>query len=133
MAEKPLVLLIEDNPLDRRLVAALLEREGFDVEFAIDGETAIRIISSRASIIILDIILPTLSGFDVALWMQTNTPDLLDRLIIVTNLHSDVVSATLPGVPVIKKSQMIEGIQTLARNYLAAASEFGVLGPATSD
>jgi len=127
MPERPLVLLIEDSPLDRKLVAALLEREGFDVDFATDGETAIRTISSRASIIILDIILPTLSGFDVALWMQSNTPDLLDRLVVVTNLHQDVVHATLPGVPVIEKSQMIERLQTLARNYLLAASEFGVL------
>ena len=128
MTEKPTVLVIEDNPLDRKLLTALFEHEGFFVEHAEDGETAIRMISARASIILLDVMLPTLSGFDVAFWMQQNTPDLLDRLIVVTNVPAEVVQSALPEIMLIEKSDMVEQLRSLARNYLVAAGTYGVLG-----
>lgn len=126
MSDKPVALIIEDNPLDRKLLSALFEHEGFDIDYAEDGQTALRKISSRAAIILVDIFLPALNGFEVAFWMQANTPDLLDRLVIVTNVPREVVTAVLPDVVLVEKSNMVERLRLMAREYRAAAEAFGL-------
>ncbi|HXG42086.1 MAG TPA: response regulator transcription factor [Dehalococcoidia bacterium] len=64
MARK--VLVVDDEPT---LVAALrytLEREGFQVLEAADGETALQLARSQSpDVVILDVLLPGLDGFEV--------------------------------------------------------------------
>jgi len=60
------VLLVEDDRFLRELIAQKLEREGFDVMQAVDGEEALRKVGERKpEIILLDLILPGIGGFDV--------------------------------------------------------------------
>ena len=63
---KPRVLLIEDEPTLADTVAYALRMEGMDVVLARDGEGAIqRFRSDGPSIVLLDVMLPGLSGLDV--------------------------------------------------------------------
>jgi two-component system response regulator RegX3 len=63
---KPRVLLIEDEPTLADTVAYALRMEGMDVVIARDGEDAIqRFRSDGPSIVLLDVMLPGLSGLDV--------------------------------------------------------------------
>lgn len=57
------ILVVDDEPQIRRVVAAYLEREGYLVETAGDGEEALaKAASSQPDLIVLDLMLPKLSG-----------------------------------------------------------------------
>jgi len=61
------VLLIEDHSQNRYLLTFLLERNGFQVESAVDGPEGIAMArNSVPDLILLDIQLPTMSGYEVA-------------------------------------------------------------------
>ena len=61
-----LALIVEDDPDTRALQKAILEDDGFIVLTANNGEDGIRFARERRpSVILLDLALPTASGFDV--------------------------------------------------------------------
>ncbi len=60
------IIVIEDDPDINRLVAYNLRKEGFVVEQAFDGDEATeRLKSGYFNIVILDIMLPGVNGFDI--------------------------------------------------------------------
>jgi len=59
-------LIVEDDPATRALEAVVLEADGFAVLTAKNGEEGIRLASERQpAVILLDLALPTASGFGV--------------------------------------------------------------------
>ena len=66
MDNRPLVLVADDEPQITKLVAMTLTEEGFRVVTARDGEEAIdRVTSLRPDVVLLDIIMPGMSGIEV--------------------------------------------------------------------
>lgn len=64
--QQPSVLLVEDEPAQREVLAYNLEAEGFRVHQAGDGEEALMIVDeTQPDIIILDWMMPNLSGIEV--------------------------------------------------------------------
>jgi two-component system response regulator RegX3 len=62
----PTVLVVEDEPSLADSIQYSLEREGFQVQIASDGERAItRFREGKPSLVLLDLMLPKLSGLDV--------------------------------------------------------------------
>jgi DNA-binding response OmpR family regulator len=60
------VLVVDDEPMVREVVAAYLAREGFSVTEAADGRAALELIgSSRPDLVVLDVMLPEVDGFSV--------------------------------------------------------------------
>jgi len=60
------VLVVDDEPMVREVVAAYLAREGFTVSEAADGRTALDLIgSTQPDLVVLDVMLPKLDGFSV--------------------------------------------------------------------
>jgi DNA-binding response OmpR family regulator len=75
MSEK--ILVVEDEISLRETLAYNLERQGYDVLTTEDGETAVQIArSSKPDLIVLDIMLPKLDGFEVCriLRQEMNVP-----------------------------------------------------------
>ena len=61
----PRVLVVEDNPVNLELVAALLESEGCGVILAETADVSLRLAAAeRPDLILMDIQLPGLSGYD---------------------------------------------------------------------
>jgi len=59
-----LILVVDDEHLYRHLLKVNLEKEGYDVIAASDGEEALDIISTkRPDLVILDLLMPRLDGF----------------------------------------------------------------------
>ena len=59
-------LVVEDDPAIRRLVEKLLRRHSVDIDTAADGRTAIeKLKTTRYSVLVLDLMVPELNGFDV--------------------------------------------------------------------
>jgi len=60
------VLVAEDDPAIRELLAHHLQREGFDVLAVGDGNAALRAARERADAVVLDIGLPAIDGLEIA-------------------------------------------------------------------
>src|ERR1700741_4762729 len=59
-------LVVEDDPAIRRLVEKLLARLDITIDVAADGRTAIeKLRKSRYSVLILDLMIPELDGFEI--------------------------------------------------------------------
>ncbi|MEA2092737.1 MAG: response regulator [Patescibacteria group bacterium] len=65
------IIIVEDEEILRNLLRKKLEIEGYEVETAEDGEVGIRKIrETKFDLILLDIIMPKMGGFDVLEVMQ---------------------------------------------------------------
>jgi two-component system KDP operon response regulator KdpE len=74
---KPLVLIVDDEPQMRRLLAVSLEASGYRVEVAASGQEGLVLAAQRQpALIVLDIGLPDLSGHEVLRRLRewTNLP-----------------------------------------------------------
>ncbi len=67
------VLVVDDDPTQRRLIQAVLEREGFTVAHAENGDQAINKLTSGSAcdLILLDLVMPGLSGQDTLKEIRT--------------------------------------------------------------
>ncbi len=60
------VLVVDDEAMVREVVASYLERDGFKVQEAADGPTALRLVlESRPDLVVLDVMLPAIDGLEV--------------------------------------------------------------------
>jgi DNA-binding response OmpR family regulator len=74
--ETATVLVIEDDPVLRSVLAYNLTREGFQVLTAADGETGLRQAREAADaldVVVLDVMLPGISGFQVLRLLRSET------------------------------------------------------------
>lgn len=88
-----LILIVDDEPSILQLSRIYLEREGFHVEEAKDGEATLRAVEElHPDLIVLDVMLPKLDGFevcrrlratnnDVAILMLTARDDDIDKIL----------------------------------------------------
>ena len=70
---QPLVLVADDDPDILSLVSFRLERAGYDVVTATDGEEALRLALDRTpDLAVLDVMMPKLTGYDVTREIRRN-------------------------------------------------------------
>ncbi len=84
------ILLIEDEPLLGTLLKQRLEREGFKVLLARDGSEGLELLkNSQLDLVLLDIILPKISGFELLEKVQADP--LLQKvpIVIISNLGQE--------------------------------------------
>ena len=71
---RPTVLLVEDEPAQRELLAYNLEAEGFDVIAADNGEDGLILVDENdPDLIVLDWMMPQLSGIEVCRRLKSNS------------------------------------------------------------
>lgn len=74
------ILIADDEPHIRELVRLYLSREGYDLEFAADGREALeKGVSTQPDLVVLDLMMPKLDGFEVtkALRQHSDVPILM--------------------------------------------------------
>ena len=63
MSDRPMVLIVEDNPTNQLLTTSVLNRDGFDTEVADCAEDALESIKAhRPDLILMDVQLPGMDG-----------------------------------------------------------------------
>jgi len=68
-----LILLVDDEPSIIKLARMYFERDGFRVQEASDGEEALEAITKQhPALIVLDVMLPKLNGFEICRKLRTN-------------------------------------------------------------
>jgi len=99
------VLVVDDDPTQRRLIQAVLEREGFKVVHAENGDDAIQRLMSGATadVVLLDLMMPGLSGQDTLYEMRAR------------GFNQPVIVVTATG-----------GIETVVQAMQAGAVDFFV-------
>ena len=104
-ASQPVVLLVEDEPAQREVLAYNLEAEGFRVIKAANGEEALLAVDEdRPDIIILDWMMPELSGIEVCRRLKTR-PDTRAIPILLLSARAEEVDR-------------IRGLETGADDYI---------------
>ncbi len=64
--DRPHVLVVDDEPMVREVVAAYLEREGYRVAEAKDGAAALDAVAAQLpDLVVLDLMLPRVDGYEV--------------------------------------------------------------------
>src|SRR5689334_12156352 len=82
------VMIVDDDEHIRELASLYLQKEGFDVVCAVDGTSAVEKVGQMSpSLVVLDLMLPGMSGFDVckAIRQDSNVP-----IIMLTARDDDV-------------------------------------------
>ena len=112
MIDRPevLILLVDDDEAKRYSVAKILLRAGFSVKEAATGSEALQLAALRPDLVILDVRLPDLDGFEVCRRIKS---DPATRAIPV--LH---VSSTFVNI-----EDKIQGLESGADGYLTSVAE----------
>lgn len=94
------ILLAEDDRFLRKAAETALKRQGFSVLAAVDGDEALRMARAEApDLILLDLIMPKLQGFEVLRALKADPATAATPVIILSNLgqESDVKQAMEAG------------------------------------
>jgi two-component system phosphate regulon response regulator PhoB len=104
-SDQPTVLLVEDEPAQREVLAYNLEAEGFLVSRAENGEEALLLVDEGApDLIVLDWMLPNVSGIEVCRQLKTR-PDTRGVPVIMLSARSEEVDR-------------VRGLETGADDYV---------------
>ena len=90
MANKRIVLMIEDNPLLSGLYSAALRKKGFEVFVAHNGEDGLKLTEEKhPDILVLDLFMPGMDGFQVMQKLRDNPNTKNTRVIVLTVSGND--------------------------------------------
>jgi DNA-binding response OmpR family regulator len=85
-------LVVDDDLALRGLFTRLLVRKGFSVDCASDGQVAYdQLNRDNYSVILLDLMMPELNGFELLERMRRDSPTLLPRVIVMTGVSQRTV------------------------------------------
>ena len=122
--EKNKILVVDDDPDIREVVSVLLQGEGYLVTVAADGNTAIEEVNKHRdfSLIILDIMMPGLTGIDTCSRVRemSNAPVLF---LTAKSQEQDKVDAYTSGgddylVKPFSKVELLMKVKSLIRRYI---------------
>ena len=94
------VLVVDDDPNIRRMIVAALKRDGYDFIEAPNGREALDMMRAQhPDVVVLDLMMPILSGWDV-LRERADDPDLrgIPVIIISANRDPEVATAVAQGI-----------------------------------
>ncbi|MGZ8428378.1 MAG: sigma-54-dependent transcriptional regulator [Candidatus Deferrimicrobiaceae bacterium] len=126
---KPTILVAEDDRNLRRVLRAMLVREGYDVAEAADGEAASAWLSGRrADVLITDIRMPKMDGLALFRHARERHPDVPVILITAYGTIGDAVDAIRSGAfdyisKPFDEAELLRVVGNAARTSVAAARE----------
>jgi class 3 adenylate cyclase len=105
MSNTAKVLVVDDTPHNVKLLADLLAVKGYDVMTAINGEEALaKVAADPPDLILLDVMMPGLSGYDVCRKLRADSKTALLPVVLVTSLDP--------------QSERVKGIEAGADDFL---------------
>ena len=83
------LLLVEDNPVNQKIAMRALERAGWQVDVAADGESVKSwLLSKRYRVALVDLWLPGMNGHEVVRFIRSSIPKPQQPLIVALTAHS---------------------------------------------
>ena len=116
------VLVVDDDPNIRRLIVVALRRDGYSFLEASNGREALDLMrSDRPDVVVLDLMMPVLSGWDVLRERQSDA-DLSNIPVIIVSANRDpeVATAVSQGIcAFLPKPFDIGALSALVRSCIA--------------
>ena len=85
------IIVADDDRMFRKVAETTLRRQGYEVTTASDGEEALQLIrSERPDMIILDLIMPKLQGFDVLTILKQDALTSAIPVIVLSSLTQEL-------------------------------------------
>lgn len=98
--KKPLILSVDDNPVNNTLVRSQLMFKGYDVISANSGKEALQLIAEKhPDAVLLDIMMPEMNGYEVLETIREN-PETENLPVIMLSALADMenhIEATMKG------------------------------------
>src|SRR5437870_10563865 len=125
MPDRPArILIAEDNPQGAELLDAYLGESGWEVATALDGEETLQKVRDwRPDLILLDIMMPKISGFEVCKRLKADaaTRDIAVLMITALDQPSDIDRALEAGTDEflskpINKNELLLRVRALLRS-----------------
>jgi two-component system, OmpR family, alkaline phosphatase synthesis response regulator PhoP len=98
--QRPRILIADDEPNILISLEYLLKREGYEVSLARDGDEALAaIVALRPALVLLDVMMPKRSGFEVCAEVRANeaTKDTLVLMLSAKGRETDVAKGLGSG------------------------------------
>lgn len=123
-ARPPRILIADDNPQGVELLEAYLAGTDADVRTAADGEETLRVVRDwQPDLILLDIMMPRISGFEVCKHLRADpkTRDIAVLMITALDQPSDIERAVEAGTDEyltkpINKNELLLRVRSLLRS-----------------
>jgi two-component system cell cycle response regulator DivK len=117
------ILLVEDNEMNRDMLSRRLERKGYEVVIAVNGQEGVELVSStRPDLILMDLSLPIIDGWEATRRIKAD-PATASIPVIALTAHAmaeDRVKAMAAGcddfdIKPVDLPRLLEKIDTLLR------------------
>lgn len=119
------ILVVDDDESILRFVAIVLRREQYDVDTARGGRDALsKIELTKYDVVVLDLMMPEVSGFDVLKELAVRNPRIKCVVIMSAASRFDVANSVNPNVfAALSKPFEIGALITAVRGCIDAACE----------
>ena len=100
MSDKPVVVVAEDEPQIANLVRYKLEKSGYEVLWGKDGQRAWELIQeSKPDLVILDVMMPIMDGFEVlrAMHDRPETREIPAIMVTARGMEEDILKGFEEG------------------------------------
>jgi DNA-binding response OmpR family regulator len=86
------ILIADDDRLLVRLIKTALVKEGYEIKYAYDGATTLKLIKEFCpDVIVLDVMMPVLDGYKICQMINENSQyNPIPKIIIATSRKSDI-------------------------------------------
>jgi CheY-like chemotaxis protein len=132
-AGKGRVLVVDDEPAIRALVAKIVERAGFSVDVAADGQEAVeKVGKSDYAVIVLDLMMPAMSGYEFVEFLQQRGGKRPSVIVITAAAEASLTRQLDPSVvhSIVRKPfdiNVLADLVTAAASAAPAADDANVL------
>ncbi len=88
MKDKPVILVVDDQPQNIELLEAYLVPQGYEIIMATSGEDALgKLSGNQIDLILLDVMMPGMDGFEVARRVRQDNTHRLLPIVLVSSLR----------------------------------------------
>ncbi len=122
--EGPCVLVVDDDAAQRDLLTRFLERQGFAVRSAADGQAGLALARAiRPTAILLDVEMPRMDGWSM-LHAVRSDPDLAETpVVMVSVLHEESLGFALGATDYVTKPVDWEHLKEIIRRFRAPGAD----------
>jgi len=119
---KARILVVDDTRANIRLLAGLLDQHGYQIQFAFDGEKALKAVDANPpDLILLDIQMPEIDGYEVCKQLKANSKTCDIPVIFISalnNVFDKVKAFEVGGIDYVTKPFQMEEVLARVETHL---------------
>ena len=120
----PTILIVDDNPIDRRLAAGIVEKVGMETTFAVHGKEAVEVLEREPpDVVLTDLLMPEMNGLELVERIKAEHPAIPVILMTAHGSEEIAVKALQTGAAsYVPKKNLPRDLAHTIRDVLTVAS-----------